>query len=120
MSLPAVSNIDMNLLDVDEQWDMALSLWTTLRDAWAAEAVQRQISIPAQTPNIGILDILSVIFIIVFLMLDTSQSRVAQWEASLEQWRMDQQMWQSAATQLSSGFPQQDLASLNFSVTGED
>ena len=56
VSLPVVSNIDTTSLTEEEQWDMALSLWTTLRDAWAAEAARRQINILSLTPNIGMLD----------------------------------------------------------------
>ena len=51
MSLPAISNIDTSSLSEEEQWDMAVSLWTTLRDAWATEAVQRGISVISPTPN---------------------------------------------------------------------
>ena len=61
MSLPAISNIDTSLLSEEEQWDMAVSLWTTLCDAWATEAVQRGISVTSPTPNIGIANTLSAI-----------------------------------------------------------
>ena len=47
------------------------------------------------------------------------QSRLDQWETSLEQWRMDQQTWQTTAAQLKSEFIQQDLAPLNLDFTGE-
>ena len=69
MSLPAISNIDTSSLSEEEQWDMAVSLWTTLRDAWATEAVQRGINVISPTPNIGIANTLSAIIIIIYYMV---------------------------------------------------
>ena len=69
MSLPAISNIDTSSLSEEEQWDMAVSLWTTLRDTWATEAVQRGISVISPTPNIGIANTLSAIINIYYIVL---------------------------------------------------
>lgn len=49
---------------------------------------------------------------------DNSQSRLDQWKTSSQQWRKDHQTWQTAAAQLSPGFPKQDLSSLNFTIAG--
>ena len=64
MSLPAISNIDTSSLSEEEQWDMAVSLWTSLRDTWAMEVVQRAISVVSPTPNINIANTLSAIITI--------------------------------------------------------
>ena len=53
INLPNIPDtIDTSLSEV-EQWNMAVSWWTTLRDVWSAEGVRRGLKVTSPTPNLG-------------------------------------------------------------------
>ena len=53
ISLPNLTTtIDTSLPD-GEQWEIAVRLWTALREAWAIEASRRGINV-ASTPELGV------------------------------------------------------------------
>ena len=54
VDLPDMTTVIDKTRPEAEQWDMAVSLWTQLRDAWSAEAVTRGVKVASPTPTQGI------------------------------------------------------------------